>query len=202
MYMISLKDSRLSTKISLGFFVVLTLMAIISGVIYSGISSIIDASRWVNHTYEVIRTAESVGASMIDMETGQRGFMVTGQDEYLEPYHQGNENFHKLVDKGQQLTSDNPSQGERWNRIRELKAKWIGEVAQVEIAARRQVELGVKSVQEFDRISARTVGKDIFDDIRRILEQLDTKFSNANKSQGNQLITLTTLALVNMETGQ
>jgi len=197
-----LKSIRLSTKISTGYALVLALMTIIAAVIYSGVSSIIDSSRWVNHTYEVIRTAESVSAAMIDMETGQRGFMVTGQDEYLEPYNQGRERFITLIKQGQQLTSDNPEQGERWKQVDELQSKWLTEAAEPEIEARRQVELGINSVQKFEEISARTVGKEIFDNIRSILNNLDSKFTASGKTSGNQLITLITLDLVNMETGQ
>ena len=197
-----LKNIRLSTKISMGYGLVLLLMVVIAGVIYFGVTSIVNASRWVNHTYEVIRTAESVGAAMIDMETGQRGFMVTGQDEYLEPYHAGKQRILELLKKGRTLTSDNAEQGPRWDKVRELQSKWLSETAEVEIETRRQVEKGFESNANFDRISARTVGKQIFDDIRSILKNLDDQFTLSNRPQGNQLITLVTLDLVNMETGQ
>lgn len=196
------RNFQLSTKISLGYALVVALMCAISIVTYIGVSSIIDATRWVNHTYEVIRTAESVSAAMVDMETGQRGFMVTGQDEYLEPYYLGKDRFKALIDKGQQLTSDNPAQGGRWEQVRQLEFKWLEEAAEVEIEARRQVEQGVKAWENFEKVSSRTVGKDIFDDIRRKLQRLDEQFSLSGKPQGSQLITRMTLDLVNMETGQ
>ena len=51
-------------------------------------------------------------------------------------------------------------------------------------------------------ISSRLVGKNIFDAIRVMLADLDNKFTQQNNTQGSQLITLMTLDLVNMETGQ
>jgi len=193
---------KLGIKIYTGYIIILILMTSVSAVVYSSITSIIDASKWVNHTYVVIRTGEDVSGSMVDMETGQRGFMVTGKDEYLEPYNNGNTRFDSLIKKGQELTSDNPIQIKRWKEVAGLKAQWLQEVAQPEIEARRRVSLGASATANFKTISARTVGKDIFDGIRGVLANLEAKFQQANSTQGAHLITLLTLDLVNMETGQ
>jgi methyl-accepting chemotaxis protein len=197
-----LSNMKLGKKIYAGYIIILILMMSVSVVVYSSINSIIDASKWVNHTYEVIRTGENVSAAMVDMETGQRGFMVTGIDEYLEPYNNGNVRFDWLIKKGQELTNDNPAQVERWRKVAGLKTEWVQEVAQAEIKARRQVTLGTGATANFKTISARTVGKDIFDGIRGVLANLEAKFLQASSTQGAHLITLLTLDLVNMETGQ
>jgi methyl-accepting chemotaxis protein len=197
-----LSNMKLGKKIYAGYIIILILMTSVSVVVYSSITSIIDASKWVNHTYVVIRTGEDVSASMVDMETGQRGFMVTGIDEYLEPYNDGNTRFDRLIKKGQELTSDNPVQIKRWKEVAGLKAQWLQEVAQPEIETRRQVSLGASATANFKTISARTVGKDIFDGIRGVLVNLEAKFLQASSTQGAHLITLLTLDLVNMETGQ
>jgi methyl-accepting chemotaxis protein len=197
-----LRNMKLGKKIYAGYIIILILMTSVSVVVYSSITSIIDASKWVNHTYVVIRTGEDVSASMVDMETGQRGFMVTGIDEYLEPYNDGNTRFDRLIKKGQELTSDNPVQIKRWKEVAGLKAQWLQEVAQPEIETRRQVSLGASATANFKTISARTVGKDIFDGIRGVLANLEAKFLQASSTQGAHLITLLTLDLVNMETGQ
>jgi methyl-accepting chemotaxis protein len=193
---------KLGKKIYAGYIIILILMTSVSVVVYSSITSIIDASKWVNHTYVVIRTGEDVAGAMVDMETGQRGFMVTGIDEYLEPYNDGIVRFDRLIKKGKELTSDNTAQVERWRKVAELKTEWVQEVAQTEIKARRQVTLGASATANFKTISARTVGKDIFDGIRGVLANLEAKFLQASSTQGAHLITLLTLDLVNMETGQ
>ena len=197
-----LRNMKLGKKIYAGYIIILILMTSVSVVVYSSITSIIDASKWVNHTYVVIRTGEDVAGAMVDMETGQRGFMVTGIDEYLEPYNDGNTRFDRLIKKGQELTSDNPVQIKRWKEVAGLKAQWLQEVAQPEIETRRQVSLGASATANFKTISARTVGKDIFDGIRGVLANLEAKFLQASSTQGAHLITLLTLDLVNMETGQ
>ena len=84
-----LNNLKLGTKLYGGFAVILLLMASVSTVFYNSIHSIEDSSKWVNHTYEVIRIADGVNAAMVDMETGLRGFLITGDDGYLEPFHSG-----------------------------------------------------------------------------------------------------------------
>ena len=195
-----LNGMKLGTKMAGGYGIVLTLMAIVSIVVYNSIHSLVDSSKWVNHTYEVIRNAETVGASMVDMETGQRGFMITGKDGYLEPFHNGQKVFDELIVKGQELTSDNPTQVSRWQAVAEMKEQWLNKVAKPEIAERREVAKGAAANAHFKEVSSRTIGKEIFDSIRDALATIDGKF--AGNSEGKFLVTATTLDLVNMETGQ
>ena len=191
---------KLSSKLFGGYVVVLAVMVIVSAVIFNSIHQIVDSSTLVNHTHKVIRTAESVGAAMLDMETGQRGFMITGKDEFLGPFIAGQNTFDALIAQGKNLTSDNPEQVERWKTIDQLKAQWLQEAALPEIEARREVSKGAKAIENFKQISSRTVGKEAFDSIRNALKVLEDKFSR--NQQGKYLVALTTLALVNMETGQ
>lgn len=196
------RNIKVSHKISLGYVSVLSLMLIVSIVVYFSITSIISSSKWVNHTYEVIRTAEQVSAALVDMETGQRGFMVTGEDEYLEPYFDGLSSFDSLIKKGLELTSDNPNQDARWKAVKEIKSTLMRAVAGPEIQARREVAKGAEAVAKFKEISSRTVGKTIFDSIRAVLGSLQSSFEAENNVRAAYLITEITLDLVNMETGQ
>ena len=167
-----LDNMRLGPKLAGGFTLILGLMAAISLVIFISIGRLIDSSHWVNHTYEVIRTAESAGAAMIDMETGQRGFMVVGEDRYLEPFNQGKRVFDELISKGQQLTSDNPSQGGRWQAALALKERWLKEVAEPEIQARRDVTNATLSYEDFLATAKASSGKEIMDSLRAKLKEI------------------------------
>jgi len=194
------KNLKLSKKLGLGYSVILVLMIVVSTVAYNSIKTMIYTTGWVEHTHEVIRTGESLSGSMVDMETGLRGFMITGDKNYLEPYVNGNKNFEKLVKEGAELTSDNPTQVSRWNEVASMKKQWINEWAEPEIAKRKKVAKGAKTIARFKEISARTLGKTLFDGIRGKLDVLARKFYS--NEEGKKLVTLTTLALVNMETGQ
>ena len=196
----NLRSLTLGKKLSLGFATILLLMTIVSTVAYNSIKSLIETTAWVEHTHEVIRVGETLSGSMVDMETGLRGFIITGDEHYLDPYISGNKNFEKLVKEGAELTSDNSTQVARWKEIAILKKKWISQWAEREIEKRKEVEIGAKTIAHFKEISARTLGKELFDGIRGKLRILDEKFKN--NAEGKNLVTLATLALVNMETGQ
>lgn len=196
----TIKNLRFGVKLGAGYAVVLGLMMIISIVVYTNITTLVKSTEWVEHTHKVIRVAEGVQAAMVDMETGQRGFMITGEDEYLEPFYLGIENFKNLIAKGKQLTSDNPQQGTRWQEIFDLEQRWSNEVAKHEISARREVTKGAQALAHFKTVSSRTVGKEIFDSIRTTLSTLNNQFTD--NLEGQHIITLITLDLVNMETGQ
>tara|TARA_R110001606_G_scaffold389355_1_gene555415 strand:- start:178 stop:2217 length:2040 start_codon:yes stop_codon:yes gene_type:complete len=196
------KNINIGPKIFLGYGLTLALMTIVSIVVYFSISSIIDTSRMVDHTHRVISNAKLAGQAMVDMETGQRGFLITGEDQYLEPFNNGKDAFASLIENGKRLTSDNPAQVNRWDAVNELESKWVKEVAEPEIEARRNVTKGADANAYFKEVSSRLVGKGIFDSIRGMLAALNAKFESENNIEGVQLITLLTLDLVNMETGQ
>jgi methyl-accepting chemotaxis protein len=195
-----LKKIKVSYKIMGGFAIILLAMAIVSATVFNGTKSMIESSKWVTHTYEVIRVAELVETAGLNIESGQRGYLVTGQDIYLDTFMHDQEQFVQLAAKGKSLTSDNPSQGERWDRLIEIKNQWLAEIANPEIEIRRKVNLGLKATANFKKIASRTVGKDAFDSIRAQLDTLSQKLSN--NREGQSLVTSITLDLVNMETGQ
>ena len=191
---------KIGAKLASGYGIVLIIMVAISLTVFLSVKSLSESSKWVNHTYDVILTARSVGSAMVDMETGQRGFIISGDEQYLAPYISGQEVFQELISQGKTLTSDNPVQVTRWEEINKLKKRWLNEAANPEIAARKKVTLGSAALTNFKTISSRTVGKEIFDSIRVALASLT---NNAGNNKGViHLIDLVTLDLVNMETGQ
>lgn len=194
-------NMKLGSRLGLGFGVVLVLVAVVSSIAYTSIGSLVQTSGWVSHTYKVIRVGESVSASMVDMETGLRGFLVTGDEDYLAPYFSGRKSFNELVKEGATLTSDNSVQVERWGQVAQMEEQWLKQWAEPEIAKRQLVAEGAESVARFKEISARTLGKELFDGIRAKLAVLDSKVPE-DQVVAKHLVTQTTLALVNMETGQ
>jgi len=97
-----MNNLKISTKLIMGFSTVVFLMIMVSVIAHNSIQSLIKSDKWVSHTHEVIETAEYVGISMVDMETGKRGFLVTGIDGYLEPYTNGLKNSKKSGKMSQQ----------------------------------------------------------------------------------------------------
>lgn len=69
--------------------------------------------RWITHTLEVEAAVQSLLNSLIDAETGQRGFLLTGRNAYLEPYDAARTRVGQQLTDLRNLTADNPYQQER-----------------------------------------------------------------------------------------
>lgn len=65
----------------------LVLTAILAGLFLWQISRLLSPSQWVEHTDEVIERANRAQRLLLDMETGVRGYLLTGRQEFLEPYN-------------------------------------------------------------------------------------------------------------------
>jgi signal transduction histidine kinase len=86
---------------------------------FSAVSSLLLSEHWVEHTWQVINQVERIMGSAKDAETGNRGYLITGDEKYLEPYNTALRELPRELDQFQSLTSDNPSQGAR---IAEMRA--------------------------------------------------------------------------------
>jgi CHASE3 domain sensor protein len=93
--------------------------------------------------------------------------------------------YKQTIAEGQQLTHDKPDQRRRWKEVDDFQARWLIEVAEPEIAAKRQVTQGSDAVANFKAVSSRLVGKQLFDGIRGMLSDLETKFSRQNNAMGS-----------------
>ncbi len=79
-----------------------------------------DDAVLVAHTHEVIAAVSDVMSLMKDAETGQRGYLITSRDSYLEPYLSAKASVHKQVELLRELTIDNESQRQNVARLLEL----------------------------------------------------------------------------------
>jgi PAS domain S-box-containing protein len=105
----------------------------------------------VAHTIEVRATANALERAVQDAERGQRGFLITGDPAYLEPYRTSLQKIPDVVAKLKQLTLDNPEQQRRWPILQQQLDLKLGELKRtIEArqnegfdAARRIVETNV-----------------------------------------------------------
>ncbi len=111
---------KLEPVIRIGFGITLTLMAAIGVISWATMKKLNETNGWVSHTYNVIGNLKDLEKSVVDTETGQRGFLVTARENFLEPYTQGREDVNSLVAKIRELTSDNPIQQENLDTLQQL----------------------------------------------------------------------------------
>ena len=81
-----LANLSVSRKLVLAFGIMVAISIASSALSIVRMREAAEATRWNNHTHEVLAAANAVGAAMVDQETGVRGFLIAGDDRFLEPY--------------------------------------------------------------------------------------------------------------------
>lgn len=97
-------------QILTGFAVSLLFVLISSIASYLSIRSLNDSYGWIDHTQEVTKTAERLEIELLNAETGLRGYVLTEKEYYREPYVKSIDKIMPLIDKLQNLVSDNKPQ--------------------------------------------------------------------------------------------
>jgi methyl-accepting chemotaxis protein len=121
-------------KLILALGVMLIAILGVNVVIYTKTAEVQQTTHWAEHTEQVINAANLAVASMVNQETGFRGFLLADTEKFLEPYKAGWSDFEKAVAQGKELTSDNPAQVSRFSDVQKLGESWRKEVAERAIA--------------------------------------------------------------------
>jgi methyl-accepting chemotaxis protein len=132
-------DLKIGTKLNLGFGGIVAILLVLVTVAYSNFAKLSQANDWNIHTYQVMGETNAMLESLINIETGQRGFALTGRDGSLEPYNDGKSTFQQHWDKVKALTADNLQQQDRLQRLAQEERQWLKEAIDPVIALRRQV---------------------------------------------------------------
>ncbi len=102
---------------------------------------------WVTHTHVVVERLQAIRIDITQAETGQRGYILTGQSEYIESYGTGVERLGLDINALQDLTSDNPTEQEDINRLRSLITDRLRELADgIEVRKQSGLLAGVEAV--------------------------------------------------------
>ena len=159
---------KVRTKLMAAFGLVLSIFAVQSTVAYRATVANTEASRWTDHTYHVIGVASDALAALVDMETGYRGFLVTGREAFLEPYTAGQKRASAALAELTKLTADNPQQVARWTDLAARAKAWQAEITTPGMELRRRVATGAASQQEVVAFETSGNGKKHFDGMRAV----------------------------------
>ncbi|MEE4357080.1 MAG: methyl-accepting chemotaxis protein [Desulfococcaceae bacterium] len=159
---------KLKTKVIIGTCGPLLLLFILGAISIFNIRQMEKTRKWVVHTYEVLEQAMQITAAAVDMETGLRGYLLTGKENFLDPYKNGEKLAYKKIRDLQKTVSDNPAQVERLAAIEKILKDWQKEVTEPNIALRREIgDAGNMSV--ISNIVREEKGKDYFDRFRQFM---------------------------------
>ncbi|MDR6234761.1 response regulator [Pseudomonas oryzihabitans] len=120
---------NLSLPLSIGVFSAIFFIAIIY--------YLLRVTQWVEHTDRVISTANANFRLVVDLETGMRGYLLSGNNSFLQPYERALPDVEPQLDELKALVSDSAVQVRRLERIEAVHREWRDYANRV-IEARRQ----------------------------------------------------------------
>lgn len=120
----------------------------------------INAQHWVNHTFQVMLEFNGLVSDLANAETGERGFVITGNEQYLEPYSAALHMLRERRAKLKSLTADNSQQQARLASLEPLIDGKLTDLNHI-IELRRQggFEAAAAGVRTFR-------GKELMDQLR------------------------------------
>ena len=198
----SLKKLSISTKIIIGFSLPVILMILVSTAVYFSTQTLVDTASWVQHTQKVISKGHVLEKLILDMETGERGFLITGKEAFLEPFIKSEKQWSIEIASTKDLVSDNPPQVKRLEEIDQQAQQWLTLAAKPEIAQRRKVKSQAISLDHIQTILQNKTGKNILDGIRLTVQNLNQSFETAKNQRASNLLVSILKDIVDQETGE
>jgi methyl-accepting chemotaxis protein len=156
-------------KVALGFGLSFALLMLVAGIAYRSISALIDNSADVAHSHAVIEKLAITLSLAKDAETGQRGYIITGDSAFLAPYEQAVAAIPANLAELRRLIRDNPEQLTRLSQIEALSQAKLAELKRI-IDERRS-----KGFEAAQLLIGAGEGKRQMDEIRRIAGDMETE---------------------------
>jgi methyl-accepting chemotaxis protein len=144
----------------------LTLL-VIAVISYRNTYDLIENDSWVAHTYQVRTDLADLVSLLKDAETGQRGYLITGDDSYLAPYQSALGSLKATLDDVRKLTSDNPDQQRRLTALSPVIEAKLTELKQT-IDLRRTEGLDAAT-----KVVVTNAGKTYMDQARALVAEAD-----------------------------
>jgi len=170
-----LSDLNISTRLYIGFGAVIALLVLLVSLSASNFARLGSANDMNLHTYEVLGEVDAALMSLVDVETGERGFALTGKEASLEPYNSGKQAFRTHVEQVLKLTADNPHQQERVQRLVDEQQKWMDTAIDPTIKLRRQSADAEMAAVVAEEQAGK--GKQSMDAMRKLVADIKTEES-------------------------
>ncbi len=182
----------LEKKVLAVFILTISLLGVVfigSGIYLQKIET--EAQYWVEHTMMIIeQTRGSLGA-MVDAETGERGFLITGDPAFLQPLEAARDDVPRFLSKLKDLTKDNAEQQRLLGRAETLYGMKLNIIEEVVETMRRS---GFSSSRD---IIVQRQGKQVMDDLRQTMLALiasEETLLQARKEKAARMVAITTEA--------
>lgn len=157
---------NVGTKLATGFGAAVAIFMIVGIVAYQSTTELVEAAKIREHTYEVLITIERVNGALKEIEANQRGYVLTGDGTYLEPYQQALAEEQRMSQRLRTLTADNQRQQRRLDHLEPLIKERLRTAANT-IETRRS-----EGLQAAGEAVAAGKGKALSENVAALLDQI------------------------------
>ena len=154
-------------KVRVGFGFALACLGVVGIVSYLSVVRLNENAARVEHTREVLGSLELLLAAATDSETAERGYVITGDESYLEPYREAAAVIDSQTRRLRELTADNRAQQQRLDSVAALVTERLA-ILRAGIELRK--DQGFAAVQE-EILTGK--GQQLHDRIRRLIGQME-----------------------------
>lgn len=161
-----LHNLSLKKKILAGGLIPLLFVAMINLLGLYNFNGVIESYQWVDHTHEVIEKGLEIRKTAADMETGERGYLLTGDEAFLEPYEYRKEMFQQMIEELKPIVTDKPAL-QALTRAEEAIVTWKKEIAERNIRMRKELKDSPDAAGKMGQLVAKGEGKVHFDAFRK-----------------------------------
>ncbi|MBD1837041.1 PAS domain S-box protein [Coleofasciculus sp. FACHB-64] len=167
-------------KVAGGLGVATVLLVSIGGISYRSITQLVQANNSVDDTFTFINQLDDVFSGIKDAETGQRGYIITGDEAYLQPYYTATAKVNQQVEFLKGLAGNNLNQQQKLGTLESLTASKFSEL-------KRSIELrknkGFEAAQQLVKTNE---GKVVMDNIRLLVNDLENDQKHLLKERYQQ----------------
>ncbi|MBA3680380.1 MAG: CHASE3 domain-containing protein [Bacteroidetes bacterium] len=160
-------------QLLIGFFTLIFVFVLVFFANQSLSQEVLTNTNYLNNSEAVIKNSNILHKEMIEMQSGFRGFLLTNQEVFLEPYYEGIKNVPVLLNEQQALLSTQ-HQKQKLDSIYRLHQAWV-EYSDSLISTKKDTlpEAGIRYKKLFDTKLKMEVGKKLNDKIRAMFITLD-----------------------------
>ncbi|TDQ09624.1 response regulator [Pedobacter metabolipauper] len=159
-------NTSLKNNLRIGLGLSLLILFITSFASYTSINNLIKSSDLVSHSNQVMSNLDGIISTLKDAETGQRGYLLTGDKVFLEPYNGAKDRVVDLAGQVALETVDNPFQQQNIKKLQEIVEGRLNIIEETVVVKNRG---GNISISELLR------GKVYMDDARALIKKMQAE---------------------------
>jgi CheY-like chemotaxis protein/signal transduction histidine kinase/CHASE3 domain sensor protein len=181
---------KIGTKIATGFAISLGILVLIGLISYYSINELIATSRKEKQTYQVLSQLQTLHLQIIYAESGQRGYLITGEQRYLSPYRNALTLLEKTFQDLEKLTLDSSYHQRNLDKLSSLINQRIAVMQNV---------INIRDNEEWESVKNALLtddGKNLMDEISRIIQEMENT-ENLLLQQRSQKATIASQRTIN-----